>query len=461
MKRKIYPTNILFASLLLTVVLSFYSCELEEIVDPNSPSVTLVTQNPSKPQLQALVTGLESSSRSYLSTAANAQGTFGREIWYFNSNDGRNIQYWTGQVGLVDGLPDANFYGVGSLYSSPYSAIKQANVLIDAVKGSEALTEEERTAYIGFAKTIQGYQYLVVANAQYKNGIRIDVYDEFNLGPVVGYEEALAAIQGIFQEGYDELKKSGATLPFKLTAGYAAFNTPAGLGKVNRALAARVAIYQKEWQKALDALALSFYDLNGDLNIGPAHVYGAPPTESYNPFYYILGANLATLPVAHPLFVEEAIPGDKRIEDKIFERTNPIVNTVSLVPLSSKYQDKRWATNTSSVSYIRNEELILIYAEASVQLGQHNNAVEALNRIRQAAEIGDYTGTVSLNDIITEILFQRRYSLWFEPAGHRWVDLRRYDRLDEISTELDGGTIFTQLDKPLAELNWDNYINNN
>jgi len=443
---------------LLGASLLFNACVLEDLGDPNSPSVTLVTQNPSKGQLQSLVIGLEYASRSYVSTAANAQGTFGREVWYFNSNDGRNIQYWTGQRGLVNGLPDANFYGVGSLYSSPYSAIKQANVLIDAVKTSTILTDAEKPAYLGFAKTIQGYQYLVVANAQYENGIRIDVYDEFNLGPVIGYQDALKAIQQILDEGYADLKQSDSALPFSLTTGYAAYNSAEGLAKVNRALAARISIYQKDWQKALDNLALSFFDIDGDFDAGPAHVYGTPPNETYNPFYYILGANIATLPVAHPLFVEEALPGDKRIEDKIYVRAEPINNTVSDVPLSSKYQDKRWASNTSPVVYLRNEELILIYAEASAQTQQTDNAVKAINRIRKAADIGDYTGETSLDALITEILFERRYSLWFEPAGHRWVDLRRYGRLNEISTELDGGTVFPQLDKPLAELNWDDYI---
>jgi hypothetical protein len=455
MKNKLVAILVLFAGLLPT----FTSCELEEIADPNSPSVNLVTQNPSKGQLQTLVTGLEYISRTYLQTAANAQGTFGREIWYFNSNDGRNIQYWTGQRGLVNGLPDANFYGVGSLYSSPYSSIRQARVLIDAVNSSDILAASEKPAYTGFAKTIQAYQYLVVANAQYKNGIRVDVSDEFNLGPVVGYEEALLHIRNLLDEGYEELKQSGNALPYKLTAGYASFDTPEGLGKVNRALAARTAIYRKDWEKALEVLPLSFFDLDGDFNLGPAHVYGTPPNESYNPFYYILGANLATLPVAHPLFVEEAIPGDKRIRDKIYERENPIINTVSDVPLSSKYQDKRWSSNTDPVTYIRNEELILIYAEASAQTGRTADALRAINRVREAAEIGEYAGNTTPGALIDEILLQRRYSLWFEPAGHRWVDLRRYDRLNEISTGLDGGTIFPQLDKPLAEINWDEYIN--
>jgi hypothetical protein len=58
------------------------------------------------------------------------------------------------------------------------------------------------------------------------------------------------------------------------------------------------------------------------------------------------------------------------------------------------------------------------------------------------------------------VLFQRRYSLWGEPWGHRWVDLRRYDRLNatNVDVSLDRGTIFKQLARPQAEINWDEYV---
>jgi len=434
-------------------ILAVSSCKLDNIPDPNNPSVTSVTNNASAGQLQNLVTGLEARSKDYVSSAQNVFGTFARDVWYFNSNDSRNIQYWLGQGGRK---PDANFFGVGSIYTSPYQAIKQANVLISSVGNTSSITDEQKQDYIGFAKTIQGYQFLIPANSQYKNGIRIDVVDEQHPGPFVSYEDALKAIRGILDDGFAALNKGGNTLPFKLSPGYADFNSPAGLAKVNRALAARTAIYQKDWQGALDALKLSFFALTGDLNAGPAHVYGAPP-ESFNPFYYVLGANLSNLPVVHPSFVSDALPGDLRVKSKVFVRSTPLINTVGVVPLSSLYQDNRWASNTSPIKYIRNEELVLIYAEANAQLGNYAEAVKAIDVIRKSAGLLAYAGAQDLNTLITEILFQRRYSLWFEPAGHRWFDLRRYDRLSEVPVALDQGTVFTQLERPASEINWDNF----
>ncbi|QNK63655.1 RagB/SusD family nutrient uptake outer membrane protein [Pedobacter sp. PAMC26386] len=445
---KIQPiiTYITFASVLLVA-----SCKLDNIPDPNNPSITSVTNNANTAQLQNLVTGLESRSKDYVAAAQNVFGTFGRDVWYFNSSDSRNIQFW---LGLDGRKPDADFYGVNSIYVSPYQTIKQANVLISAVNNTSVVNAEQKLAYTGFAKTIQGYQYLIPANSQYQNGIRIDVSNELKPGPFVSYEEALKAIQGVLAAGYADLTKAGTTLPFKLSSGYAPFSSPAGLAKVNRALAARTAIYQKDWQVALDALNLSFFSLTGDLDLGPAHVYGAPP-EPFNPFFYVLNANVSNLPVVHPSFVQDALPGDSRITKKIFVRTTPLINTVGTIPLSSLYQDKRWANNTAPIPFIRNEELILIYAEASAQLGHFEDAVTAINRIRISANLAPYTGEKNLDALIPEILFQRRYSLWFEPAGHRWFDLRRYNRLNEINVKLDAGSVFTQLERPSSEVNWD------
>jgi hypothetical protein len=439
---------IIFAAVLIS------SCKLDDQLDPNNPSVSSVTNNATVNQLQNLVIGLEARSKSYIGTASNAYGVFGREIWYFNRTDARYNQFWLGQGGRK---PNSTFFGVDAAFTSAYQTIRQGNLLISALANTNSVTAEQKHAYSGFTKTIQGYQYIIPANSQYENGIRIDVKDEQHPGPFVKYQPALTAIRSLLDSGYLELKQAGTTLPFSLSAGYTGFNTPEGLGKVNRALAARVAIYQKDWQGALDALALSFFTLDGNLLAGPAHTFSAPP-DTYNPLFYVLNASPATITVVHPSLIEDAIPGDLRL-NKFFKRTTVLTNTQGDVPLSSQYQDNRWATNSAPITYIKNEELILIYAEASAQLQQFDNAVKAIDRIRTAAGLPVYTGERSTAALITEILFQRRYSLWYEPAGHRWVDLRRYGRLNEIPVAADKGSVFTQMETPINELNWDLYSN--
>jgi hypothetical protein len=273
----------------------------------------------------------------------------------------------------------------------------------------------------------------------------------------VSYTEALAHIQKVLDEGNQALASAGTgNFPFRLTAGFTAtgFGTITALRQLNRAIAARLAVYRQDWAGALNALRESFFTLTGDLDLGPAHTYGAPP-DIFNPLYFVPNAATTTMIVAHPSIIANALPGDLRVQNKLLRRNIPVVVTTDGIPLSGEYQDRRFPTNTSPVKFIRNEELVLIYAEASAQSGNTTEAVNAINRIRSAAGLPAYAGATTRDALINEILFQRRYSLWCEPWGHRWIDARRYNRLNEIPTDLDRGSVFTQLERPQAEVNWD------
>ncbi|MBX2895495.1 MAG: RagB/SusD family nutrient uptake outer membrane protein [Cyclobacteriaceae bacterium] len=452
----------LFLGLLITAACNPF--ELDEIIDPNNPSVASVSTNATKNQLQFLLTGLESRHRGYVANVSQAWNTFGREIWYLNGSDPRFQTDWLGQNGRV---PDAAYFGFGATgggsYATPYQAIKQAQVLIDAAANTSVVSTAERNAISGFAKTIMGYQFMIPANFVYQNGIRIDIADPLNPGPFVSYNAALDHILGLLNQGLTELNAAGTgAFPFKLTAGWNNFNTIDAIKQVNRAITARLNLYRQDWQGALDAVNASFINETGSLNAGPAHPYGAPP-DAFNPLFYVANASVSTIIVVHPSVLADATPGDKRVADKFLLRTTPVTVSTDAGPLTGTHQDKRWAANTSPIPFIRNEELILIKAEALAQLGSAQNlsdAVDAINIIRNAALIGNYSGAVTKEALIDEILYQRRYSLWAEPWGHRWIDARRYNRLNQIPTNFDNGAIFNQFPHPQSDLNWDAYVGN-
>ncbi|GAB2481781.1 RagB/SusD family nutrient uptake outer membrane protein [Algoriphagus taiwanensis] len=449
-----------FASALITaaVLASCNPLQLDDVQDPNNPSVGSVANNATPQQIQFLITGLESRHRGYVTNISQAWNTFGREVWYLNASDPRFQTDWLGQNGRV---PDRSYFGFGSTgggsWAAPYQAIKQADVLILAAQNTSLIPETSKSAVNGFAKTIQGYQFMIPANFVYENGIRIDVTDPLNPGPFVPYAQALDAIKAILDAGDADLAAAGSgNFPFTLTRGFTGFSTIQGLRSVNRAITARLNAYRKDWQGVLSALEQSFMNLNGPLQIGPSHPYGAAP-DIFNPLFYIPDAAINTIIVVHPSVLDDATPGDLRVQEKFFERTTPVTVTTDAGALVGTHQDARWASNTVSIPFIKNEELILLKAEAHANLNQPAQAVEAINIIRNAAGLGDYTGATSTEALIDEILYQRRYSLWAEPWGHRWIDARRYGKLSEIPTSYDGGTIFTQFPHPQAELNWDEY----
>lgn len=446
------------ACLIAALAFAVTACDFfdpDTVTDPNSPSTNEVLSGASQSELQNLVTGLESRHRNTTTGVTELYGSFGREVYATFASDPRFITNWLGQDGVT---PDAEFFGDGDAFNTPYAAIKQGNFIIEAVKNTDAVGDQERNGYIGFAKTIQAYQYLIALNGQWRGpdrnppgSIRIDVSDPLNPGPFLSYDDALAEIRSILGEANSQLGNAGSEFAFTLSSGFAGFDTPSTMQELNRAIAARAAIYAEDWEGALSALDASFLSLEpgeASMNEGAYHVFGAPP-DQFNPLFYPRNANTNQILMVHPSMIKDALPGDLRVERKFFRRDEPITNG-DLPGVELFYQDDRFESNESPFPFIRNEELILIYAEAQTQTGSFSDAVDAIDVIRETWELDPYSGSVSEEALIDEILFQRRYSLWAE-GGHRWVDARRYGRLDEIPTELDGGQVFERLARPLSE----------
>jgi hypothetical protein len=433
--------KIFFLSGLTVLLLGLSSCEIEEVPNPNATDLDVVLENPTRSDLQAVVTGIESLMRKEIGFYYDVVSIIGREMYFFTGSDPRYTGELLGKGGST--LDDAGFYGTRP-YAGRYAAVKNVNILIEAVQNNAqklSLTQEEVNAYLGFAKTIQAYELHLVLNLQYQNGIRLDVADPDNLGPFVGYDEALAGIMALLNEGDDLLSKAGSDLPFALSPGFDGFNTPAQLREFNRALAARLALYQGNKSQALTFLEDSFFDLQGDFNMGPARIYSTAGGEVINPVFR--SPNQADALVAHPQFIADLAPGDDRAS-KIQERDDPI----SLDGLSSTHDVIVFPDRSSPIPFINNEELILIYAEANI--GSNNSeAIDALDIIRTTHGLGAYNGGSSDAEVLDELLTQRRFSLY--GLGHRWVDLRRYGRLNELPIDRPDDNVWEQFPRPVSE----------
>ena len=72
----------------------------------------------------------------------------------------------------------------------------------------------------------------------------------------------------------------------------------------------------------------------------------------------------------------------------------------------------------------RYAEILLNYAEASLELGDVPEATKYVNMIRNRAAMPDFTG-----DVKDALHYERRVELAFE--GQRWLDIRRWKILDE------------------------------
>jgi len=415
---------------------SMPSCK-KEYGNLNSPTIEDYLKNASRDQLNGLVAGTLSGMRNNEGLYLDAVGVMGREIYRFSNADPR---YTSELLGNPD-VNNTGFY-ITNPWASRYRVVKNCNVLIDAATNSSQISDEEKKGYTGFAKTIKAYDLLMNLNLTYTNGIRVDVSDPNNLGPILGYDESIAAIASLLDEGKTDL--SGASVIFPLTSGFGSFTDAAGLTKFNRALAARVDVYREQWTDALTDLNESFFDLNGNFSTGVFEVYGTGTGDQLNTAFFPQNQN-GEVRLSHPSYEEDIEGGDDRI-GKATLRNTPATKD----GLTSDRDVWVYQSSTANIPIVRNEELILIYAEASIQNGDFDNAITAINVIRTKHGLEEYSNSEpSKDDLINEMLNQRRYSLFYE--GHRWIDMRRYDKFGELPLDRPGDQVWSALPIPLTE----------
>ncbi|MDO3628034.1 RagB/SusD family nutrient uptake outer membrane protein [Mucilaginibacter sp. BT774] len=426
----------IYIALFSVSLLLFGSCK-KDYGDLNGETIEDLTKNASQAQLNNLVSGTESGLRNSLNFYLDDVSIIGRETYRFSNSEPRYVLDMLGANGAT--LNGANFY-ITFPWASRYRVVKNCNTLIQAANNSTLISNAQKAGYIGFARTIKAYQLLLNLNLTYDNGIRVNVADPTHLGPFVSYTDGLAAITALLDSAKTDL--SNASISFQL-AGFTGLDDAAGLTKFNRALAARVSLYQTNWQTALDNVNASFLNLNGSFNTGVYHIFGTGSGDQLNPVF-IPQNQTGEVRVAHPSYAADLAAGDDRINKTSLRST-----AASLSGLSSNRDVWLYTSSTAPVSIIRNEELILIYAEANIQLGNFNTAISALNTIRNGHGLGNYSGAVNKNALITEMLNQRRYSLFFE--GHRWIDLRRYNLLNTLPIDRTGDQVWSKFPLPVTE----------
>lgn len=402
---------------LAILIFAFLGCEELDFSNPNSPDL-------SSANVQSLVSGAEGFMRSELDVYLQSVGTLGREIYFFEPADPR----FTGE--LIFGPVDPGGFLSTRPWDQAYRVVFNCNELLNRtadVSGAEAAGIE------GFARTIRAYQLLLVLgyvdeDAQGRS-IRLNFDGDLSV-PFATKAEAFEFIVNDLDEGFAALGNAGSSFSFSLSSGFAGFDTPASFAQFNRAIKARAEVRRDGFSAALEALGQSFLDPGGDLNRGVYHVYSTAANDRTNPVFEIPTSAGLKLH-AHMSFEADAEAGDQRLANKTFKR--PAIDRFdgldSDLAVILNFEPASTYSSTSKFPIIRNEELILLRAEANVGLGNFGAAEADMNIVRAAAGLPDYTGTDASN-ALDRVLHEKRYSLFGE--GHRWIDMRHYGRLDQL-----------------------------
>jgi starch-binding outer membrane protein, SusD/RagB family len=445
------PTFTLSPRVLLVGVLAVAACNFD-VANPNAPEP--LGENPSREDVAGASVGLLAGTRVDLADWVLDAAILGREAYRFDGSDPR----FTTELlqGPLD--PGGNAFG-GDHWNEPYANIRGAKTLLAVVGTSSELSAEEQSAVSGFARTIQALEFLNVVNGHTQDSIPIDVVGDVTAAPAPfrSHADAMTEIVSLLDQGRADLQAGGTAFPFTLPSGFTGFNTPETFIRFNRALRARVAVYLNDFAGALTALSESFMDRAAPLSLGVYVNHGTGPGDFANPLAQDpqVGENFV-----HPSMETDAqfqldgVTLDQRFLDKTVPRPLRSVGS-DAGQLSSDLGWIRYTTPSTPIPIIRNEELILLHAEASIGIPDLVTATDDINFIRTTSgRLAAIPLLATPEAALDELLYNKRYSLMYE--GHRWIDVRHYGRLGTLPIDRPANTppdvIFSTLPIPTAEV---------
>ena len=119
------------------------------------------------------------------------------------------------------------------------------------------------------------------------------------------------------------------------------------------------------------------------------------------------------------------------------------------------------ANQEAPVGILRDEELVLLRAQAYIETGNLAAATADLNSVHTFYGLAAYSTFATKTAAINAVLYDKRYSLLYE-GPQRWVDLREYGRLNAtyLRREIPSDPFNAAFPLPRAELNARNVTDN-
>jgi hypothetical protein len=441
------------------------ACGDFEVTNPNQPTLDDLLQSPTRSKLAAAATGLFIGARDDIQQLIWRLGSMGREGINLAGNN--QPDYQEPYYGPITG---SQFGGEANNWRDRYANIRSINVYLDALSRATGLSAEEVSASAGLAKTLKALAFMYVVETRGDLGAPVDVGTSVSdpPAPFVSEDSVYGYALALLDEARTDLQAGGTSFPFPIPPGLGDFGTPATFVPFNRALAARLLVFRGTagcgdpcFTAALTALGESF--ISDDPAAFATGAYfdfsssaGDVTNDLSEPLNGVTYFALADVLSAGAQQQSNGDP-DQRLLDKVAPKEGD-PQILAAIPIPGTVKFTRYFVNgeadaSAPIPIIRNEELILLRAEANIHLGNATAAIADLNLVREnAGNLQPTTLTAGSGEsaLITELLYNRRYSLLWE-QGTSWLDARRYGRLDTIPAAVPGGNVPPRILVPDAE----------
>lgn len=458
MKR--YTTLLLGAAALVAA-----GCKDNPVANPiDAPTVDALSGPLTRITLQQLATGVLAQDRSSANVFAYAieGGIFARDVYRIDASEPRFVQETLG------GNPDPGSFAGGGAWAGYYTAFRAASTLIAATANapSTEFTTAEINATKGFIKTIKALDYWRVIELHDTVGMAIQTDDPAAVTDIRCKQAVLSYIAALLDSANTDLTAAGGTavLPFKLPTGFTAFGRDysivSNIVKFNRGLKGKVDFYRgldrKNPTPALFPTAIT--ELTQALGGAAA---GAVPVADFTkgPYYVFVPGGSENTPNTisdakiglNPLVGDSVQAGDTR-GSKIVART-PLSGFGISTSITYVGAVASTANQARPLGILRDEELVLLRAQAYIEAGQLANAILDINSVRTSYGLAP-VAPPDKTSAINAVLYEKRYSLLFE-GPQRLNDLREYGRLNStyLRPETTTDPYNAALPIPRAELN--------
>ena len=439
----------------LALVVGLSACKASDlnIANPNNATVEGASADPTSFQL--LASGLLVDQRSTRAGWITYSGILGRESYTYTPQEGRNTTHYL--VGIVvNGVQKLDPTGFATApWGGQYSALRDIFNFKRTVAAQPLLSAAQKSASLGFAQTLEAMMLFEIEEGHDSLGAVVEIRDDpTSLAPFVSRDSVFKYALNTLDAANTNLAAGSPAFPFPMPSGFANFNTPATFVKFNRAMKGKIAAHYATlgggataWAASIAALNASFMDLTATtrtaLDVGVYDTYAASP-DSPNSLTQATNTSL----YGHMSFKTDVQtkPGgasDDRYTAKIRtglpSRKGPVTSDGD-TSAPSTIGFSIWPTISSNIPIIRNEELILLHAEAMLATGNKAAAIADINQVRiNSGGLPASTLTVANTDdeVLMGILYEKRYSTMME--GNRWVDMRRYNKLNLLPLDITSG----------------------
>ena len=425
--------------------------------------------NPATGQL--LVTGMLNQYRnSAIGNYITFPETMARDAYRLDKAEPRYVSEIIGSV-----QPDAGAFTGQGVFGGFFVGIRSANTLIAAVKNADdasGINAAGRSGLLGIARTIKAINYWNVMEMRDSIGMPIDLDRDINAVPApwMCKQNVLAYVSALLDSAATDLGAAGGAFPVSLPSGYRAIaGTPAGFLKFNRGMKAKVEIYRglsrqggtgaTGFNNAVAALNASFMQSSDLTAAGLAQgVYETYSTAAGETTSSLVDNALHLNPAVH----DSLQAGDLR-GSKIVQASQTYSIPVGANTVSTQYDFAGSLGSTSltrPLPILNNEELLLLRAQAAIELNDLATARTYLNYVRQnSGGLAAYATFANQAAARNALLYEKRYSLLMQ-GPQRLLDLRAYDRMHATSfapgtpnSPITGDIFTSALPIPINELN--------